>query len=104
MWQLQLIQLRFKMRWMYLCSTSVAINNASNTYMLLHARLPLCNQRAVATGTITVTAPTGTGITYSIDGATYTNTTGIFTNVAAATYSVTVKMLQDVYCSNQCNY
>jgi hypothetical protein len=38
---------------------------------------------------------TGTGITYSIDGSTYTNTTGIFTNVAA-TYSVTVKMLQDV--------
>jgi hypothetical protein len=24
--------------------------------------------------------PTGTGITYSIDGSTYTNTTGIFTN------------------------
>ncbi|PKH69169.1 hypothetical protein CXF59_00155, partial [Flavobacterium sp. ALD4] len=49
---------------------------------------PTC---AVATGTITVTAPTGTGITYSIDGSTYTNTTGIFTNVAAATYSVTAK-------------
>jgi hypothetical protein len=47
-------------------------------------------------GTITLTAPDGTGITYSIDGADYTNTTGIFTNVAAATYSVTVKMLQDV--------
>jgi hypothetical protein len=38
-----------------------------------------------------VTAPAGTGITYSIDGATYTNTTGIFTNVAAGAYSVTVK-------------
>ncbi|MFB0903276.1 MAG: VWA domain-containing protein, partial [Nonlabens sp.] len=48
---------------------------------------PTC---AVATGTITVSAPTGTGITYSIDGSTYTNTTGIFTNVSAATYSVTV--------------
>jgi hypothetical protein len=44
----------------------------------------------LATGTISVTAPAGTGITYSIDGSTYTNTTGIFTNVAAA-YSVTVK-------------
>ncbi|MBX9808206.1 MAG: hypothetical protein K2X95_10455, partial [Flavobacteriaceae bacterium] len=49
---------------------------------------PTC---AVATGTITVTAPTGTGMTYSIDGVTHTNTTGIFTNVAAGTYSVTAK-------------
>jgi hypothetical protein len=48
---------------------------------------PTC---AVATGTITVSARLE-GITYSIDGSTYTNTTGIFTNVAA--YSVTVKML-----------
>jgi hypothetical protein len=44
-----------------------------------------------------VTAPTGTGITYSIDGSTYTNTTGIFTNVAAATYSVTVKKCCRMY-------
>ncbi len=45
----------------------------------------------VATGTITVTAPTGTGMTYSIDGSTYTNTTGIFTLVPAGTYTVTEK-------------
>jgi hypothetical protein len=49
---------------------------------------PTC---AVATGTITVTARIRTGITYGIDGSTYTNTTGIFTNVAAATYSVTAR-------------
>ncbi|PKH66906.1 hypothetical protein CXF59_13395 [Flavobacterium sp. ALD4] len=49
---------------------------------------PTC---AEPTGAITVTAPAGTGITYSIDGATYTNTTGTFTNVAAGAYSVTVK-------------
>ena len=39
---------------------------------------PTC---AVATGTITVTAPApAAGITYSIDGTTYTNTTGVFTH------------------------
>ncbi len=43
------------------------------------------------TGIITVTAPTGAGITYSINGTIYTNTTGIFTGVAAGTYSVTAK-------------
>jgi hypothetical protein len=46
---------------------------------------------AEATGTITVTAPTGIGMTYSIDGLTYTNTTGIFTLVPAGTYTVTAK-------------
>ncbi|HYO21478.1 MAG TPA: gliding motility-associated C-terminal domain-containing protein [Flavisolibacter sp.] len=45
----------------------------------------------VSTGTITVTSPTGTGITYSIDGTTYTNTSGIFPGVAPGTYTVTAK-------------
>jgi hypothetical protein len=49
---------------------------------------PTC---AVATGTITITAPTGTGMTYSINGSTYTNTTGKFTLVPAGTYTVTAK-------------
>ena len=49
---------------------------------------PTC---AVPTGTITVTAPTGAGLTYSIDDLTYTNTTGTFTLVAPGTYNVTVK-------------
>ena len=45
----------------------------------------------VATGTITVTSPLpGTGITYSIDGVNYTNTSGIFTGVTPGTYNVTV--------------
>ena len=44
-----------------------------------------------ATGTITVTAPTGAGMTYSINGSTYTNTTGIFTGVAPGTYTVTAR-------------
>ena len=38
-----------------------------------------------------MTAPTGAGLTYSIDGTTYTNTTGTFTLVAPGTYDVTVK-------------
>jgi hypothetical protein len=44
------------------------------------------------TGTITVTAPApAAGISYSIDGVDYTNTTGIFNGVAPGTYNVTVK-------------
>ncbi|MDZ7634078.1 MAG: hypothetical protein U5L72_06415 [Bacteroidales bacterium] len=46
---------------------------------------------ATATGTITITAPTGAGMTYSINGSTYTNTTGVFTGVAPGTYTVTAR-------------
>ena len=35
------------------------------------------------TGTITVTAPTGANIRYSIDGTTYTNSDGVFTGLTA---------------------
>jgi len=50
---------------------------------------PTC---ALSTGTITVTAPApGAGMTYSIDGSAYTNTTGIFALLTANTYSVTAK-------------
>jgi hypothetical protein len=47
---------------------------------------------AQATGTITVSAPApAAGISYSIDGTTYTNTTGVFNSVAPGNYNVTVK-------------
>ena len=49
---------------------------------------PTCS---TATGTITVTAPTGTGMTYSIDGTTYTNTNGVFSNVTPGSYNVTAR-------------
>lgn len=49
---------------------------------------PTCS---IATGTITVNSPTASGMTYSINGSTYTNTTGVFTSVATGTYNVTVK-------------
>ncbi|MFV8268708.1 T9SS type A sorting domain-containing protein [Flavobacterium sp. GT2N3] len=43
----------------------------------------------LATGTITVTAPTGTGLTFSINGSTY-QSSNIFTGLAVGSYSVTV--------------
>lgn len=46
---------------------------------------------ATPTGTITITNPTGAGMTYSIDGSTYTNTTGIFSGVVPGIYSVTAR-------------
>lgn len=49
---------------------------------------PTCT---VATGTITVTSPTGAGLAYSIDGVDYSNTTGVFTTLAPGTYNVTVR-------------
>ncbi len=49
---------------------------------------PLCPAK---TGTITITSPVGTGFTYSIDGASYFNSTGAFTSVLPGTYSVSVK-------------
>jgi hypothetical protein len=48
---------------------------------------PTC---ALATGTITVGSPT-IGLTFSIDGIDYSNTTGIFSNVASGIYSLTAK-------------
>ena len=49
---------------------------------------PTCS---VATGTIRITAPIGAGMTYSIDGSDFTNTSGLFTKVPAGEYTVTAK-------------
>ena len=58
----------------------------------------------VGTGTITITAPTGAGMTFSIDGMTYTNTTGIFTLVTPGTYTVTCEEFSRVYFTrDQCD-
>jgi gliding motility-associated-like protein len=48
---------------------------------------PTCS---VPTGTITITAPVGAGLEYSINGTTY-QTGLVFTGVAAGTYNVTVR-------------
>ena len=70
-------------------ATSVTLNaNPAPAAPTVNLTQPACGS---ATGTITVTAPTGTGMTYSINGSTYTNTSGIFTGVAAGTYSATAK-------------
>lgn len=51
---------------------------------------------AAGTGIITVTSPSpSAGTFYSIDGTTYTNTSGIFTGLVPATYNVTVKYPAD---------
>jgi len=69
-------------------ATSVTINAQPATPAVPTVTLvqPTCN---VATGTITVTAPTG--LNYSIDGSNYTNTSGIFSTVATGTYTVYAK-------------
>ncbi|MGO4819906.1 MULTISPECIES: T9SS sorting signal type C domain-containing protein [unclassified Flavobacterium] len=43
------------------------------------------------TGKISITNPMGIGMTYSIDGVSYTNTTGIFNSLPVGNYSVTAK-------------
>ena len=70
--------------------TNVTLNAAPGAPAAPTATLtqPTC---ILTTGTIKVTAPTGTGITYSINGTTYTNTTGLFTQVTPGTYNVTAK-------------
>ena len=75
-------------------ATSVTVNAQPPTPSVPTASATAQPTCTVATGTITVTAPTGAGMTYSIDGSNYTNTTGIFTGVAAGTYSVTAKNSQ----------
>ncbi|MFP9119364.1 hypothetical protein ACLI08_16385, partial [Flavobacterium sp. RNTU_13] len=68
---------------------SVTINAAPATPTAPVATLvqPTCS---VATGSITITAPTGTGMTYSINGTAY-QASATFTGVTAGTYSVTAK-------------
>ncbi|WP_293893018.1 hypothetical protein [Flavobacterium sp.] len=68
--------------------TVVVNSGLATTTPVVSVTQPTCT---TATGTITINSPTGTGITYSINGLTYTNTTGIFSLVSSGTYSVTAK-------------
>jgi hypothetical protein len=52
---------------------------------------PTCGFFSGSSGSISVSSPSGSGLTYSINGTTYTNTTGSFTGLAPGVYSVTVK-------------
>jgi len=49
---------------------------------------PVCPSQI---GSITVSSPVGAGYTYSLDGNTYVNQTGIFSSLAPGTYAVLVK-------------
>jgi gliding motility-associated-like protein len=72
--------------------TGVTVNSQPPTPAQPTATVTQQPNCTIATGTITVTSPApGTGITYSVDGTTYTNTSGVFTGLVPATYSVTVK-------------
>jgi hypothetical protein len=75
-------------------SSATAVVVMQHLQHLQHQQLWLPHQPtcAQATGTITVSAPApAAGISYSIDGTTYTNTTGVFNSVAPGNYNVTVK-------------
>jgi len=72
-------------------AASVTINDQPLAQAAPTASATLQPTCGVATGTITVTAPTGSGMTYRINGTTYTNSNGIFTLVPAGIYSVTAK-------------
>jgi C1A family cysteine protease len=45
----------------------------------------------LATATVNVTSPTGTGVSYCIDGTNYTNTSGIFSNLTPGLYYIKAK-------------
>jgi guanyl-specific ribonuclease Sa len=67
---------------------TTCVNPAKPLVSLVH---PNCN---VATGTINVTSPLGTDLTYSIDGVTFSNTTGIFSGLSSGAYNIWVKNAQ----------
>ncbi len=50
---------------------------------------PNCTEAA---GTITVISPKGPGLSYSIDGAIFTNMTGVFTGLSAGDYQITAQI------------
>ncbi|SFQ46729.1 hypothetical protein SAMN04515674_1211, partial [Pseudarcicella hirudinis] len=69
-------------------TSTVVINSQPATPDSVKATViqPTCN---VATGSITVTSPTGTGLTYSLDGRTY-QSSPTFSGLASGTYNITV--------------
>ncbi|MCE9538148.1 MAG: T9SS type A sorting domain-containing protein, partial [Bacteroidetes bacterium] len=71
-------------------ATAVSVNAQPTTPATPTASVTQHPTCSLATGTITVTSST-TGLTFSIDGGDYTNTTGLFSSVFANIYNVTTK-------------
>ena len=83
-------------------STSVTVNNAPTTPASPTANVTAQPTCTTPTGTLVVTAPTGTNLEYSINGSSYqSNTT--FTNVAPGTYNLTVRNTTTGCVSNATN-
>jgi len=73
-------------------STAVQFSNSDRTTPAVPTANTSPSSCTGTTGSITVTSPApAAGISYSIDGVNYNNTTGVFNNLAASTYSVTVR-------------
>ncbi len=58
------------------------------TKPVLNVTQPTCS---VATGSIVVVSPLGVGFTYSLDGINFSNTTGLFNNLTAGSYTISVR-------------
>jgi len=71
-------------------ATALTINAQPLTPPVATASVTTQPTCALATGTITVTAPVGAGYTYSVDGTNYQSGT-TFSNLATGSYNVTVK-------------
>ncbi len=70
-------------------TSSIVVNALPTQVEATATSQPTCS---IGTGTITVSSPAAIGgMTYSIDGTTYTNTNGIFDNIVPGTYTVTAK-------------
>lgn len=62
--------------------------NALPTTPTVTVTQPTCS---LATGSITVNSPTASGMTYNINGSSYTNTTGVFSNLNPGSYTIRAK-------------
>ena len=72
------------------CASNIATANAApssnpTTPVIINVQQPNC---ITSTGSFQIVSPTGTGLSYSIDGINYTNTTGIFSSLAPGSYAV----------------
>ena len=86
------VRVRSKIASSPLCGSNILELTISNPTQpakpIAVATQPSCTD---VTGTITISSPVGADLSYSIDGKTYTNTSGIFTGLIAGNYTVTVK-------------